>query len=434
MKVEYTDVSETRKSLVVEIPTEVVEVEVDRVSRSYARRVRLPGFRPGKVPAKVVRQRFKDQILHDVAQDLIPRAVDDVLRERGVEPVDAPSVKDVTVDEGQPLKFTAAIETAPPIDPGPLDALTLRRPPAVVEPGQVDATIERLRGAQGTFEPVEGRASEAGDWLALDMTRRKLRTASGEATSGDEARPETLSGVGVEIGADGNPPGFDAEVTGLSVGDARTFRITFPTEYAVESMAGAEVEYDIVVKELRRKRLPELDDEFAKALSYESLADLRSNVAARLQREAQRAQEREVRQDLLQQLSRRVSADAPESLVTREVERRVEELVHQLAGQGMDPRDVKLDWAEIRERQRPAAVETVKCALMLDAIARREAITVDDAAVEAEVARFAEQGEQPLEMVRARLQREGAISRIYTGLRREKTIDYVLARATILDI
>jgi trigger factor len=122
MKVEYTDVSVTEKSLVVEIPTEVVEEQIERVTHGYARTLKLPGFRPGKVPAKVVRQRFMPQILQDVAEDLIPRAVDDVLRERGVEPVDTPNVKDVSIEEHQPLKFTAAIATAPPVDPGPRDA------------------------------------------------------------------------------------------------------------------------------------------------------------------------------------------------------------------------------------------------------------------------------------------------------------------------
>ena len=131
MKVEYTDVSVTEKSLVVEIPTEVVEEQIQRVTHGYARTLKLPGFRPGKVPAKVVRQRFMPQILQDVAEDLIPRAVDDVLRERGVEPVDTPSVKDVSIDEHQPLKFTAAIATAPPVDPGPA-----RRDPAAQAAGQ----------------------------------------------------------------------------------------------------------------------------------------------------------------------------------------------------------------------------------------------------------------------------------------------------------
>lgn len=429
MKVEYTDVSDTQKSLVVEIPPDVVEQEVDRVTRNYARSLKLPGFRPGKVPARVVRQRFLPQILQDVAEDLIPRAVDDVLRERGVEPVDAPSVRDVSIDEGQPLKFTAAIETAPPVDPGPLENLTLRRPPVSVSDAQVDEMVERLRGAQARFEPVEGRPSEQGDSLVLDMTRRKL--------GGEEGEPppaESLEGVGVDIGAEGNPPGFDQQVTGLSPGDEKTFRIAFPAEYPVESLAGAEVEYAVKVVGVRRKVLPELDDEFAKDLGYDSVEALRAQVRERLLREAQRNQDREVRQDLLKQLASRVTVDAPESLVTREVERRLEELVHQLAHQGVDPRAMNLDWAQLRAGQRDAAVETVKCALVLDHIARVAPVVVEPDEVTAEISRYAERAGQPVETVRRQLEKEGAIGRIYTGLRREKTIDYAIARATILDI
>ena len=127
MKAEFIDVSDTKKNLVVEIPSTVVDAEIDKVSRDYSRAARIPGFRPGKVPPKVVRQRFRDQILHDVAHGLIPRAVDEALRERGVEPVDTPDIRDVIVEEGQPLKFTATFETVPPIDPGDYSGVTLRQ-------------------------------------------------------------------------------------------------------------------------------------------------------------------------------------------------------------------------------------------------------------------------------------------------------------------
>ena len=430
MKVEYTDVSATRKSLSVEIPPDVVEHEVERVTRDYARSLKLPGFRPGKVPTKVVRQRFKQQILHEVAHDLIPRAVDDALRERGVEPVDAPDVKDVSIDEGRPLTFTAAIETAPPIDPGALDTITLRRPPVSVDTADIDRTLDRLRDAQARSEPVADRGATIGDTLVADMTRQ--RHASGGET--DTPEPEALSGVGVEIGAAANPPGFDDQVIGLRVGDQKAFRITFPADYPVADMAGAEVEYAITVTALRTKVLPELDEEFAKGLGYESLDELRENVRQRLLRDAARGQDREVRQDLLRQLARRVTVDAPESLVTREIDRRLEEFTRELAGQGVDPRNVQLDWDQMRERQRDTAIETVKCALVLDEIARREKIFVDPAEVEAEVERFAAQSGQPPATVRKQLAKEGAISRIYTGLRREKTIDYALGRATILEV
>src|SRR6187431_2123573 len=125
MKTDLVDVNETRKTVRVEIPPDVVDAEIDRLARDYSRKARIPGFRPGKAPARVIKQRFKDQILHDVAHDLIPRAVDDALRERGVEPVDTPDVRDVSIEEGQPLTFTASFDTVPPFDPGDLSTITL---------------------------------------------------------------------------------------------------------------------------------------------------------------------------------------------------------------------------------------------------------------------------------------------------------------------
>ena len=141
-----------------------------------------------------------------------------------------------------------------------------------------------------------------------------------------------------------------------------------------------------------------------------------------------------MRQDLLRQLAQRVTATAPESLVTREVDRRVEEFVHQLVEQGVDPRQVNLDWDEMRKSQRETAEETVKCALVLDEISRRESLKVEDHEIDAEVANFAARSGQPVATVRERLVKEGAISRIYVGLRREKAIDYALSRATIVDV
>jgi trigger factor len=429
MKVDYTDVSDTQKSLVVEIPSDVVEHEIERVARDYARQAKLPGFRPGKIPPNVVRRKFRAQILHDVAHDLIPRAVDDALRERGVEPVDTPNVRDMSIDEGQPLKFTAQIETAPPVDPGDLAAITLRRTPVMVSDEDVDRTIERLRSAHARFEPVEGRGAEAGEAVVLNMTRRKL-AAEGE----EPVPPETLENVSVELGDAGNPPGFDAEIVGLPPGESKTFTVAFPAEYPVESLAGASVEYAVTVVGVRRKVLPAVDDEFSKDMGYTSLEELRSTVRERLQREAKRNQDREVRQDLLRQLARRVTAAAPEGLLAREVERRIEEFVHQLVEQGVDPRQVKVDWDEMRKGQREAAEETVKCALVLDEIARREALRVEASEIDTEIARFAERSKTAPDTVRDRLTKEGAIGRIYTGLRREKAIDYALGRATIVDI
>jgi trigger factor len=433
MKVELTDVSDTQKSLAVEIPSDIVDSEIERVTRGYARSVKLPGFRPGKIPAKVVRQRFKAQILHEVAHELIPSAVDSVLRERGMEPIETPSVRDVSIEEGQPLKFTAAFETTPPVDVGPLTDITLRRPPVSVDAEQIDNTIERLRQGQARVEPVEGRGAARGDSVVMNMTRRKI--VSGEEASGAEAdRVDSLEDVTVEIGEAGNPPGFDEQLEGLEPGAEKTFRVTFPADYPVESLAGAEVEYAVRVSGVRQKALPALDEEFARDLGYESLDELREQIRGRLEDEAVRRREREVRQDLLRQLARRVTFDVPEALVSREIDRRMEDFVQQLAAQRVDPRQINVDWQQFRDGQREAAVETVKCAIVLDEIARREDIHVRETEVEAEIARYAEAAGQPADAVRQRLARDGAIGRIYTGLRRERAIDYVLGRATILEV
>src|SRR4051812_1297153 len=163
MKTEYIDVSDTQKNLVVEIPSQVVDAEIDKVARDYSKAARVPGFRPGKVPAKVVRQRFRDQILHDVAHGLIPRAVDEALRERGVEPVDTPDIRDVIVEEGQPLKFTATFETVPPIEPGDYAGITIHQKTAAVEPSAVEDALGGLRERAARYEPIEGRGVERGD-------------------------------------------------------------------------------------------------------------------------------------------------------------------------------------------------------------------------------------------------------------------------------
>src|SRR5215471_7339214 len=172
MKSDLIDVSETRKNLRIEIPSDVVSAEIDRVAHDYSRKARIPGFRPGKAPARVIKQRFKQEILHDVLHDLVPRAVDDALRERGVEAVDTPDVRDVNIEEGQPLTFTASFDTLPPFDPGDLSTISLRRSKVGIDDEAVNGALQRLRDRAAHFEAVEGRGVDHGDTLTVDLTRR----------------------------------------------------------------------------------------------------------------------------------------------------------------------------------------------------------------------------------------------------------------------
>ena len=363
MKTEFIDVSDTRKNLVVEIPSTVVDAEIDKVSKDYSKAARIPGFRPGKVPAKIVRQRFRDQILHDVAHGLIPRAVDEALRERAAR-----------------------------------------------------------------YEPVEDRGVKPGDSVVMDL----VRTAP-PAEGDDKPQTDRHENVTVDIGAAANPPGFDRQLTGLMAGAEKTFDVTYPDDYTVKELAGTTVTYDVSIKSVRKRVAPELDDEFAKDLGeFESLDALRRRVREDLEHEGRHESERELRADLMKQLAGRVAFDVPAALVDREIDRRVEEFVRRLIEQQIDPMRANINWEDFRERQREAASEAVRGALVLDEIARRENLSVSDEEVEAEIARYAERTGRTPAAVRARLEKEGGISRVYAGLRREKAIDFILSRATIV--
>jgi trigger factor len=425
MKSEFVDVNETRKNLVVEIESDVVDAEIDKVSRDYSKAARIPGFRPGKVPAKVVRQRFRDQILHDVAHGLIPRAVDEALRERGVEPVDTPDIRDVVVEEGQPLKFTATFDTVPPIDPGDYSTIQLRRGDMQVSDTSVDQAIAGLRERSARYEPVEDRGITTGDSVLMDL----VRTTAGE----DGPTSDNHQNVTVDIGAPANPPGFDEQLAGLSAGETKTFDVQYPEDYAIKELAGTTVQYDVTVKAIRKRIVPELDDEFAKDLGeFDTLDALKARVRHDLEHEAKHEADRELRAELMKQLATRVRFEVPQALLEREIDRRVEEFVRRLIDQQIDPMKTNINWEEFRERQREAAAEAVRGALVLDEVARREAVSVSHEEVEAEIARYAERTGRTPAAVRARLEKEGGIGRLYSGLRRERAIDFLLSRATIV--
>jgi trigger factor len=421
MKTEFVDVNETRKNVRVEIPSAVVDGEIDRIARDYARKARVPGFRPGKAPARVIKQRFKEQILHDVMHDLVPRAVDDALRERGVEAVDTPDVRDVNIEEGQALTFTASFDTVPQFDPGDLSTVMLRRPKVAIDDEAVAGALQRLRDRAARFEAVEGRGVDHGDTVTLDLARRD-----------PDGKIDKHDGVSVELGAKANPPGFDEQLLGLDAGASKAFTIQYPPDYPIGELAGIAVSYTVTVKGIKRRVLPELDDEFAKDLGeFETIDALRQRVREDLEHEARHAAERELRAEMMKALATRLPFDVPESLVQREMDRRVEEFARRLMDQQIDPRQAGIDWTAFRDSQRDVSREAVGAALVLDEITRREQLTVSDEELEGEVSRYAERSGRTATAVRAALEKEGGLSRVAAGLRREKSIDFVMSRVTI---
>ena len=428
MKSGITEISETRRRLDVEIPAADVDAAIDRLARRHRGRARVPGFRPGKVPMHIVRQRFKEDILHDAASDLVPAAVETALEEHGVSTIDTPDVREVSIDEGEPLTFHALFDVMPAITALDYDALTLRRRPVTPDAGAEERALDQLRLRASRVVPVTDRPLETGDIAILDLTRR-ADGADGEA--GEFREPQQRATI--ELGVEGNPPGLDDELAGLAVGESKTFDLTYPEGSAPAELAGKRVTHEVTVREHHRRELPDVDDAFAKSVGdFESLEALKSRIADDLRREAEIETRRGVRRDLLRQLASRLTAEVPDALVERELARRLEQVAAAMAQQGMDPRTANVDWNALREEQRGPSLEAVRASLVLDEVARREDVSVGDEDVERELARHAERLGQTPAAVRARLDRDGGVARLAESLRREKAIDLLLSRATIV--
>jgi trigger factor len=431
MTTELTNVSDCQKEVTVEVPAAKVDEAIDELSRRYSRKAKVPGFRPGKVPVSLIRTRFREEILKDAAEQLVPQAVDDALNEHQIDPIAPPEIRNVNIDEGKPLTFTATFETIPPVDPGNYDAFVLRRPSVAIDDEAVTKALQRLRENASVAEPVEERVAAVGDILTVDLERH-LQHKPGEQTA-DNSAPERHVNVTVELGNRENPPGFDEHLTGINTGTQHEFTLELPNDFKPANLAGSKVTYSVDVKSIHKRILPNLDDEFAKDVGdFNNLNELKEHLKRDLEQQAKDNATREVRGDLLRQLASRLTCEVPATLVTNEVELRIESLVRQMIAQQVDPRRANIDWDAFREQQRDSAIEAVRSSLVLDAIAQRESVNITDTDINQEYARQSELSGRSVSAVRASVEKENKTNRLIDGLRRQRAIDLLMTRATIV--
>lgn len=427
MKVEYVEETSVRKALVFEIEPEVVDQEIEERARKYARKVKIPGFRPGKIPTEVIKKRFRSQVLEDVAEAIVNRVVYEELEGRGLRPLASPKVRDLKIDEHEPMTFTAVFETLPFVDLPEYRGLPVKsREPEVAEE-DVDREIDGMREAAARFDPVEGRAARTGDFVVADVT-----------WISKDAKAKKDDNVLLEVGSQENHPDLNAALVGMSPGETAQVRLADDDANAPASppdaggAAGRIARYTLTVKAVKSKVVPAADDEFAKDLGdFGSLAELREAVRKRLLSAEERKIDREVKNALTIALVEQSHFEVPDSLVEHHMSARTEGAVRDLAYQGVDPTKVGVDWKQYREAQREESVKTAKADILIDEIARRESIDVTDAEVEAEVARYAERMKKSREGVLRQMEKEGGLARLRGRMREEKTLDLLKANARL---
>jgi len=421
LKVDYIEESSVRKALAFEVEPEVVQAEIDRRAKELARKVKLPGFRPGKIPPQVVKNRFKSEILGDAAEAIVNRVVFQELDGRGLKPLAAPRVEELKIDEGQPLTFRAVFETLPLVELPDWKGLRVSVKGPSVTDEDVSAEIDRVREEKAHFDPVEDRAVETGDHVVVDLAWRPLEGGKGGR---DDAAL-------IEVGHSGNHEDMNAGLVGMAIGETRDIDVQWG-EDAAPSVAGKTVRYTVTLKAIKRKVLPEADDELAKDLGeYGSLGELKAKIREQLEKAEERRVERDTRAALVEALAAKAGFEVPDALVEHHMTARTENLARGLAYQGIDPRKVGVNWREYRESTRDDSVKAARADILLDEIGKREGVEAHDAEVDAEVGRIAERAGKAREAVRLQMQKDGDLAALRSRIREDKTLDLIKASASI---
>lgn len=409
-----------KHELEVSIPVEAVEKETVKVVQTFQEKARMPGFRPGKVPLSIVRRTFASDIRQKVLENLVPVFFTARANEENLRVVGTPNVTDVHFHDGEPVRFKAGFEVFPEINLAPYTGVEVPYRQPEVSDEDVMNRINELRENKATFINVDARPLADGDHAVVAL----------ESISGAD-EPIKSNEVTVLIGGPETLPGFSENLRDASPGDEKEFDVTYPEEYGQEKLAGKVVRFRVEVKGLRRKEVPELNDEFAQDLGdFRSVAELhdavRKTIFAQVEGESQRA----AKDALVDRLVDANEFPVPDVFIERQIENRVETRLRSLAQQGVDPKSFNLDWGKIKEAQRPAATREVKASLILQKVAEKEAIGVMNDEVDKEVERIAKENREPIVTVRKKLAEDGTLDRIASHIQTEKTLSFLFDKAT----
>lgn len=432
MKTELIDVSPTRKEIRIEIEPAQIRSAYDRVSQQYSKAANVPGFRPGHAPTSVVRTRYKSEIRSEVLRELIPEAINRAISEHSLNALGEPNVE---VDNTaaferlgeEPLTLTVGLEVFPEVQLADYKGLEVNRRKRPITDADVDRMIETLRESSASLQPVEDRASELGDTVTVN--------ARGNFVENPEEEEIKVDDVEVVIGGPGVQKEFTENLTGVRADDSRTFEVEYPADFSSPGLAGKKVEYTTEVTSVRKKELPELDDEWVKSLGgdLDSVETLKTKIREDLEARATAESDHLLREEIMNKLLEAHRFEVPESLVNHQTRHRLETVANQMMQRGVDPRNPEINWEAARDEIKGQAEEDVRSTMLLEKIAEVENIFVSDEEVEAEIDMIATASRQSKEQVRAALTKDGGERSIAHRLRNRKALDLLVENARITD-
>ncbi|HTQ58363.1 MAG TPA: trigger factor [Bryobacteraceae bacterium] len=406
-----------KHSLEITVPVEEVEAETGRAVAKVQQRAKLKGFRPGKAPTGIIRQQFAGEIREQVLEALIPKHLQNRMEAENLKWVGKPDITEVHLEPGEPLRFKAEFEVVPQIELQDYKDLSVPYHDPQVTDEDVNQRIEELRQQKAEFVNEDPRPLQDGDHAAFSL--ESLSGVEGAAIKQDE--------MTLEIGGADTMEDFTQQLRGMSPGEEKEFDVHYAEDYGQEKLAGKTVRFRAQIKAVRRKELPEVNDEFAQDLGdYRTVDELRDAVRKSLFAQRQFAAQEEAKNKLVDKLVDMHDFPVPEAFVDQQIRNRTERA---LAAQGVDTKGLRLDWKKVKETQQEKAVREVKASMLLGRIAEREAIAPTREEVDREVERIARQQREPFAAVRLRFEKDGTLGRIASHIQTEKTLNFLFEHA-----
>jgi trigger factor len=429
MTANVTKLEDNKVRLDVEVSPEAVRAGLEAKVQELGRQVRVPGFRPGKAPRRVIENHLgRDYIYYEALQDRLPTWYSEAVVETDLRPIDRPEIHfDEPLDEEEAFKFSATVEVRPEASLGEYKGIEVPREEVEVPAEQVDEQLEQMRGQFATLAAVEDRPVGEGDFVIIDFRGEKMTT--GEPLEGGKAEDYML-----EVGRGELLPDFEENLVGMKAGDRKQFGVTFPADYAEESLRNQAVLFHVHLKEIKARDLPPLDDEFAKEASeFETLEELRSAVREQLEEAAERRADGEFRTRALDAVAEGVQVKVPEAMVEEKVDEMLGSFEQSLRAQGMEPGQyyqlAGTSADEVKDRVRPDAADTVKKELALDAVVAAEGIVADDHEVMHQIEHLAEDSERDPQEIAELMRNNGSYALLQEEIARSQALDFVVENA-----
>jgi len=423
-EVKIEELGPVRRKLSFEISWEEVKKALDSAYVVVGKKAKVKGFRPGKTPRRVLEIYFKDQAEGEAITSLVNRTYPEALKENSITAVTDPEIRQQGIEMNKNFTYEATVEIEPVIDPRGYEGLTLEKEDVQVTDEDVETRLQELRGMYSSLKDLEeDRGVMEGDFVIIDFEGR---------IAGEIRKELTENSYSLTVGAKKLVPGFEEQITGMRKGDTRVFDILFPSDYPTKELAGSNVNFRVVLKDIKVRILPDLNEDFIKNFEqYESLEALKADLRKSIHEQREAETRSVMRKDLLDKLFEANPFEVPSAYVERQILSMMVDTQRRMVYGGMDPEQATNMAVNLHDRFKDDAVRVVKSTLLLQKIAEKESIQVDEKEVEEKLKEIGNKYRQDYESVKQSYEQQNLLESLKMKLLEEKTLDFIEGRAHI---